>query len=717
MDFYIDTPKRARRAVRELRALGHVPIAVDSEFRPSDNKVRLISYSWGEGQFRVVHGDLVKEFYGDFLADPENLLIYQNFKADAEQFAALGMDTRKSFHADTMVMGCLVDETLVSHSLKAQAAHFLEWPRQEYSKLFSYVPVGKTRPIVMDPIQVMDELPGDALLVRSKEEWQELMLLYAGHDAESTWVLYDHHKAKLQEIGYWESYLKIDAPFTLTLMECSQRGVRLNTPALQLILRKVDISILRCQHAFRTAASNPQLNLNSIPQMSKLLLEEWGWPVREDFINFPTKREKELAAKERRTARGSPMLSAEVFKWWRDEHGFALADVKLAYNNAKTLKGTFLEGLINGADEDGRLRSDFNQLGGKRTGRISSRKRTEEIDVEKTLKSGVVKITTKKIKVGANLQNIPARKEKDPYGIRAAFVAPRKGDITARGTIAHEDYQILVADFSGFELVMVIHWCSKLVKNSKMLMTMQRYGSPSSIHAFTAIKLYADKKHTCTLACKHKHAEPGKTFVLGKIPMDDWKLVKQVFPDQYLISKNNNFNLLYGGSAKMMARLRGLDVRDQSALDQCQEEANNWNDLYPEVGVYQRYMIKRGYKKGWVPTISGRRIHVSQYLEDEDPGTRGHGERVCTNGPSQGSAADIVKVAMNLVERDPRFASYNASLLFSIHDELLSEAPKSTAADSLARKIEIMKTPFEKELSVKLEVEGGIGNNWVLAKS
>jgi DNA polymerase-1 len=210
------------------------------------------------------------------------------------------------------------------------------------------------------------------------------------------------------------------------------------------------------------------------------------------------------------------------------------------------------------------------------------------------------------------------------------------------------------------------------------------------------------------------------------VQMDVWALVKKLFPDQYLISKNNNFNLLYGGSAGMMARLRGLDPRDQDVLDACQEEINAWNDLYTEIVDYQEYMVKHGEKKGWVPTISGRRCNVAHLLDPtrtctahKERGCKrciGYGRRKCMNSPCQGSAADIVKVAMNLCNTDPKLISYKCRLLYPVHDELVFECPKRTAAAALKRVIVLMKKPFREEMAFDLDVEGMLGDNWQQAK-
>ena len=697
---YIDTVALAKTYRDELQALDpETEIAVDTEFDTTEHgpKVVLMSYSWARGIRRVVHADYIK-FYREILSDPKRRTVYQNVKADAPVLMALDIDVLASFYADTMITSWLHDETLQSQGLKYQMLHYLRWPRQEYKMAFSYVPPGKKQPIMMMPSQVLGELPEDALAIHSAAEWRQKMIDYSGDDAEGTIALHHIHKKYLQEIGYWDTYQKQDREFTRTLMACELRGVRLDLQYLAYVERQLSITIMKCTHVFRAAAGNPSLNLNSAPQMKKLLIEEWGWPTRKDMT----------------TPKGEPKLDAAVYAWWAQEKGYDLAKIKLVYNSARTQHSTFLVGALNGVSPDERLRSDFNQIGAN-TGRISSRK-TEIIKLERyQLANGTERTRTRRVRAGANLQNIPARKEKDPYRIRGAFIAPMVGQITADGIPATEDYQMLVADYSGFELCMAVHWAAKFTPDSPMLQIMKQYKSPSAIHAFTAINLYAD----ATTKLKEPYGtthKPGDLLALCNITMDDWRVVKKLFPDQYTLAKNNNFNLLYGGSTKMMAILRGLDPRDPDVLAECQEQMEAWNNLYTEIITYQKAMIEHGYKHGWVPTIGGRRANVAYMLESLNEQEREKGERKCMNTPCQGSAADIVKDAMNRIERDTQLAEYGCRLLFPVHDEVVCEVPARTAKQVLARVITLMKKPFRHLMEFELDVEGNVGHSWLEAK-
>lgn len=741
---FAETKKQARQLMDELYREAYLEgkvTAVDTEFVPISHEPVLMSYSWGRGIRRVVRAELVKDHFGDWLVDDQTKIAWQNYKEDAETMEMLGVpqeDLKDSFYIDVMVAGVLRDETLIKHGLKAQMLHWLKWYRKEYNQIFTYVPPGMKKAIVLNPRQVLDDLPPEALLgavtkwggskgghttgPRTAEEWFQIMLDYAGDDAEGTQRLAIDHRSYLKKTDYWDKYVKVDRPFTLTLMQCEESGAFIDQPTLRKILRKQEIRILRAEHCFRAAAGNPKLNLRSGPQMKKLLLEEWGWPAHPDIRSEKT---------------GEPGMDKEVLAWWLQKHGLQMAEVKLAFNNASTMKGTFLQGLLDGVSEDGRLRSDLNQIGAKTSGRISSRKFDVLLEEEYTLKSGEVKVRVRKKKGGANLQNIPARKEKDPDGIRGAFRAPRIGETTAWGDKATEPHKLLVADYSGFHLVLVANFVADLTNTSAMVDVMRKYKTPSAVHVYTTIQMFKHvKPHYCDKekcfdvkkgAWKKCHGE-NKSFSLKEFTMDDWELVKPIFPDQYTYSKNTNFALIFLGSPWTLAYNTGRDANDPEQLEECKRHYDDWYELYPEIPIYQNHMIDHGYEHGWVPTIGGRRGHVEKmlqgcdrtgkYIQDEDKRKKmiKHGERVCTNTPAQGSEADIVKMALNLIRESKLLRKLRVAPLFPVHDEIACEGPERTSKEGLDEQIRLMKEPYKEKMKVPLAVEGGIGDNWILAK-
>jgi DNA polymerase-1 len=210
--------------------------------------------------------------------------------------------------------------------------------------------------------------------------------------------------------------------------------------------------------------------------------------------------------------------------------------------------------------------------------------------------------------------------------------------------------------------------------------------------------------------------------------MADWELVKPLFPDQYTYSKNTNFALIFLGTPWTLAYNTGRDANDPEQLEECKRHFEDWYELYPEIPIYQRHMIDHGYEHGWVPTLGGRRGHVrkmlegcdrnGKYIEDDEKRKKmiKHGERVCTNTPAQGSEADIVKMALNLIANDPQMIELRAAPLFPVHDEVVVEAPERTSAPALDRQIVLMKEPYKDKMLVPLAVEGAFGDNWLTAK-
>ncbi len=692
---YAHTKAQALDLLRELKKEAEgLPVAVDTEFDPRTNKIALMSYSWARGVRRVVKGKWVRLFKS-WLEDKRNMLVYQNYAADCVVFKEMGINPDRSFHADVMVMDWLIDENERRHGLKHQSGRWLRWSRREYSDLFSYIPEGKKKPKTMDPATVMwGPRPPEALEKMTPAQWKDIMLNYSGDDAESTIALYHHHRSLLENEDYWDTYLKLDKPFTLTLMKCQERGVQLNLERLRAILREVSIEELRYTHSFRANAGKPDLNLRSVAQLKKLFFDELEWPVKSGLV----------------TATGEPQISAEALHYWANEEGYLLAELLLGFRSIATLRGTFLEGLLMGVDEDGRLRSAFNQIG-TNTGRISSRKRLEKVEVTRTLKSGKEKTIEVNIKKGANLQNIPTSR-KDSYGIRACFVAPKKGDITAKGEVAKEDHTLICADFTGFELYMGVYNAAKFSPSSEMLKAAQK---GANIHCLTAWKM--------GLVPKSKRADAKAMIDAG-----DWKAFKKLLGDKlYDIAKRCNFNLLYGGQKTMLARLLGMDYREMENLMIAQDYIDSWKDAWPEMPVYQKGIVKMGYKMGYVETISGRRVHVKEGLSLRDRcncrewncdtcGMLAYWERKCMNTPCQGSAADVVKAAMNLIERDTELADLGASQLLQVHDEIIVESPISVAPVVLERVLHHMKTPYQAKLGFILPVEGKYAANWQLAK-
>ena len=248
-----------------------------------------------------------------------------------------------------------------------------------------------------------------------------------------------------------------------------------------------------------------------------------------------------------------------------------------------------------------------------------------------------------------NLQNIPVREEIGRQ-IRKAFVAP-KGRV------------LLAADYSQIELRLMAHFSQ----------------DDALVHAFN----HGQDVHRRTAA-----------EVLG-IALED------VTHDQRRQAKAVNFGLLYGMSEFGLIRQLGF-TRQES-----QDYIKQYFHRYPGIYEYMQRTRQVALEQGFVETILGRRLYTPD-IDARNMMVRKGAERAAINAPLQGSAADIIKMAM--IEVDKILPKDQAKMLLQVHDELVFEVD-ADAADELAPKLaEVMQSVVE--ISVPLVVEVGQGNNW-----
>ena len=254
-----------------------------------------------------------------------------------------------------------------------------------------------------------------------------------------------------------------------------------------------------------------------------------------------------------------------------------------------------------------------------------------------------------------NLQNIPVRMELG-RAIRKVFV-PREG------------YVFVDADYSQIELRILAH-----MSGDERLIG--AYQNAQDIHAITASEVF----HT---------------------PLD------QVTPLQRRNAKAVNFGIVYGISAFGLSE--DLSISRKEAL----EYINKYFDTYPGVKTFLDEQVRLGKEQGYVTTMFGRRRPIPE-LRSANFMQRSFGERVAMNSPIQGTAADIMKLAMIAVDRELRDRGMDSRIVLQVHDELLVEAKESEAAQVTELLTELMKNAAH--LDVCLEVEAHMGETWLDAK-
>ncbi len=251
-----------------------------------------------------------------------------------------------------------------------------------------------------------------------------------------------------------------------------------------------------------------------------------------------------------------------------------------------------------------------------------------------------------------NLQNIPIRNE-EGRRIRQAFVAPH-------------GWKIMAVDYSQIELRIMAH-----LSGDKALLEAFQQGK--DIHAATAAE------------------------ILG-ITID------QVTSEQRRRAKAVNFGLIYGMSAFGLAKQLGIPRGEaQSYMDK-------YFERYPGVMQYMEDTRSAAAEQGYVETISGRRLHLPE-IKSRNGMRRKAAERAAINAPMQGTAADIIKKAMLLVDAwIQEEGAGRVKLLMQVHDELVFEVEESALSEIESKVQELMESAAS--LAVPLVAEAGHGDNW-----
>ena len=250
-----------------------------------------------------------------------------------------------------------------------------------------------------------------------------------------------------------------------------------------------------------------------------------------------------------------------------------------------------------------------------------------------------------------NLQNIPIR-TKEGRRIREAFIAP-------------ENNSILAADYSQIELRIMAH-----LSNDQALL--DAFSTGQDIHRSTAAEVL--DIHT-----------------------------EKVTSEQRRWAKAINFGLIYGMSAFGLAKQLGIPRY------QAQEYIDLYFKNYPQVQSFMDETKEKARKHGHIETIYGRRLYLPD-INSKNGLRRKYAERSAINAPMQGSAADIIKLAMIDVSNWLKSENAPARIIMQVHDELVLEVQSDVISDIRSKIVEIMESTVN--LKVPLIVDVGVGKNW-----
>jgi len=424
--------------------------------------------------------------------------------------------------------------------------------------------------------------------------------------AEAIWHLRGKLTEALEKADMMRLYEEIELPLCPVLYSMEKAGVAIDRKQLEDFGDMLAQRIAVCEALIFGYAGGP-FNINSTKQLGELLFEKLGLPpVKKTKTGYST--------------------NADVLEKLKSKHDIIPAIMD--YRMLSKLKSTYADGLLKVIDEDGRIRTTFQNLV-TATGRLSS---TEP-----------------------NLQNIPVRTDLGAE-IRKMFI-PKPG------------YVLVDADYSQIELRVLAH-----IADDK---TMQEaFRSGMDIHTVTASQVFGVEPEAVT-ALQRRNA------------------------------KAVNFGIVYGISEFSLAEDIGVS----------RYEAKNYIDSYLAnyhgVRTYMKDVVVNARESGYTHTLYGRKRYIPE-LTSSNFNIRQGAERIALNTPIQGTAADIIKIAMIRVHNALKKHYPEATLLLQVHDELIVECPEelaSNVAELISKEMEQVAA-----LKVPLIAEAKWGKSWYDAK-
>ena len=454
---------------------------------------------------------------------------------------------------------------------------------------------------------------------KSKYEILDLVNTYLGEDLNgegidlksmlSTYIpeLYETLKKKIHDEEMDKLYYEIEHPLIYVLSSMESSGFNVNSEMLDELAVKFKGEIETTQAEIYELAEE-EFNISSPKQLGKILFEKLDLPViKKTKTGYSTNQ--------------------EVLEKLEDKH--PIIPKIMYYRQITKINSTYVEGLKNVIDEDGKIHSNFNQTV-TTTGRLSS---TEP-----------------------NLQNIPVRHEMGKE-IRKVFIPMEKDDVLVSG------------DYSQIELRVLAH----IADDENMIDAFKHH---SDIHTKTASEVF-------------------------KVPVNE---VTSLMRSR---AKAVNFGIVYGISDFSLAQDLKITKKEAS------EYMSIYFERYPKIKVYLENVVEEAKEKGYVLTILNRRRFIPE-IKSSNKIVKALGDRLAMNAPIQGSAADIIKLAMVNVYNKLKEKNLKSELILQVHDELILNVKQNELEEVKNLLVEEMENAVK--LSVALDVDINTGSTWYDAK-
>lgn len=426
---------------------------------------------------------------------------------------------------------------------------------------------------------------------------------FACEQAELPLRLWERFSGALADRSLERLFNELETPLIPVLARMEMAGVEIDAAFFARTSTHLEEQLRTSrQDIYREAGTD--FNINSTPQLRKILFDQQGLPV----------------IKHTKTGPSTDITVLETLA----ADGHELPKLLIAYRQLEKLRNTYVDALPRLVNpETRRVHTTFNQAVAA-TGRLSSS--------------------------DPNLQNIPVRTE--------------IGRQIRKGFTAAPNRLLLTADYSQIELRILAHYSGDEV-------FVRAFQEDKDIHRETAAVIFG--------------------LPVGEITAEMRDRAKTV-----------NFATIYGQGPFSLGRQLAM------SMDEAKAFISAYFERFAGVRRFLDEQVERAKETGFVETLQGRRRHVPE-LRAKSQHVRAYGERVACNTPIQGTAADLIKVAMirldDLLADDP-----GAQMLLQVHDELVFEVDEARADHVAKRVAEVMESAME--LTVPLRVDTGTGRNW-----
>lgn len=427
----------------------------------------------------------------------------------------------------------------------------------------------------------------------------EVTTKYCGEDSDMTFQLAQIYKNELKKRNLENLFFTMEMPLIPILSKMELKGILINPNELNKYSTELKTQLATIEEKIYKLVGH-SFNIASPKQLQTVLFEE---------LKLPT-------AKKTKTGYSTDSSVLED-----------LANLNpvpksiLRYRTLAKLLSTYVEALPALCDNDNRIHTSFIQTG-TATGRLSSR--------------------------DPNLQNIPVREE-EGRRIRNSFVAKN-------------GYQLISADYSQIELVILAH----LSKDKNLF---QSFIEGTDVHKKTASLIFSVQE-------------------------------KDVTPEMRRVAKTINFGVMYG-----MSPFR-LSKELQIPMSQAKHFIETYFITYNGIQEFIQSVVSKAEQFGYVETIMSRRRYISE-INSKNKIEKAAAERIAVNTPIQGSAADIVKMAMIKVQNRLTRENRQTSLLLQVHDELILEAPDNEVSEVRVLVKEEMENTVKLSIPLRVSVESG----------